>query len=119
MQHGNRTRQPLASRIAAQIAISLAVLAMMLPWAVRGNADPTALRRSLKNLPYKIAWECYVNGNWEIFVMNADGSGKVNLTNTPGRHEHYPQISPDGTKIAFSVDSGEGRDTVRSLWIMD
>ena len=33
--------------------------------------------------------------------------------------EHYPQISPDGTKICYTVDAGEGRDAVRSLWVMD
>ena len=43
----------------------------------------SSLHRSLKGLPVKIAWECYVNGNWEIFVMNADGSRPVNLTKTP------------------------------------
>jgi dipeptidyl aminopeptidase/acylaminoacyl peptidase len=51
--------------------------------------------------------------------MNADGSGQVNLTGTPNVNEHYPQISPDATKIAFAVDEGEGRDAVRSLWVMD
>jgi Tol biopolymer transport system component len=77
------------------------------------------LRERLSHLPFKIAYECYVNDNWEIFVMNADGSESVNLTNTPKEHEHYPQVSPDGTKICFSVDQGEGRDAVRSLYIMD
>ena len=51
--------------------------------------------------------------------MNADGSNPVNLTQTPGEHEHYPQVSPDGTKICYTVDVGEGRETVRSLWVMD
>ena len=51
--------------------------------------------------------------------MNADGSGQANLTQTPTIQEHYPQVSPDGSKICFTVDTGEGRDTVRSLWIMD
>jgi len=77
------------------------------------------LRQRLKDTGFKIAHECYVDGNWEIFLMNADGSKPVNLTNTPKEHEHYPQISPDGRKICFSVDSGEGRDTIRSLWVMD
>jgi len=31
---------------------------------------------------YKIAWESYVNGNWEIFVMNADGSNVRQLTDS-------------------------------------
>src|SRR5438046_10695553 len=60
-----------------------------------------------------------VNDNWEIFVMNADGSSPVNLTNTPREQEHYPQASPDGTKICFSVDEGQGRDAIRSLFVMD
>ena len=79
----------------------------------------TALAKKLHSLSFKIAYECYVNDNWEIFVINADGSNPVNLTGTPQEHEHYPQVSPDGTKICFSVDLGEGRDTIRSLWVMD
>src|ERR1051325_9245022 len=77
------------------------------------------LREKLKGSAFKIAYECYVNDNWEIFVMNADGSNPMNLTKTPREHEHYPQVSPDGTKICFSVDLGEGRDAVRSLYVMD
>jgi Tol biopolymer transport system component len=75
--------------------------------------------KTLKKLKMKIAYESYVNGNWEIFTMNADGTNKVNLTHSPDRNEHFPQISPNGTKIAYSIDKGEGRDAVRSLWIMD
>jgi Tol biopolymer transport system component len=106
------------------VGLSVAAIALTIAGGMReaGSAAPhapAALRHSLTPLPYKIAWECYVNGNWEIFVMNADGSHKVNLTQTPGINEHYPQISPDATKIAFSVDTGEGRDAVRSLWVMD
>jgi Tol biopolymer transport system component len=77
------------------------------------------LTSKLKSLKMKIAYECYIDGNWEIFTMNADGSNKVNLTHSPNINEHYPQISPDGKKIAYSVDNGEGRDAVRSLWVMD
>ena len=79
----------------------------------------TPLAKQLQSLPFKIAYETYTNDNWEIFVMNADGSNPVNLTQTPKEHEHYPQVSPDGTKICFSVDEGEGRETIRSLWVMD
>src|SRR5882757_2688952 len=76
------------------------------------DAAQPSLQETLKSLPFKIAYECYVNNNWEIFVMNPDGSGSVNLTHTPGQHEHYPQISPDGNKISFTMDDGEGRDAV-------
>jgi Tol biopolymer transport system component len=76
-------------------------------------------RERLAPLPFKVAYETYTNDNWEIFVANADGSNPVNLTGTPKEHEHYPQVSPDGTKICFAVDAGEGRETVRSLYVMD
>jgi len=82
-------------------------------------SDSESLHTRLEALPYKVAYESYVNGNWEIFVMNADGSHPVNLTKTPDLNEHYPQISPDGTKMCFVADKGEGRDAIRSLYVMD
>src|SRR6185436_12863857 len=77
------------------------------------------LAARLKAEPLAIIHEAYVDGNWELVVCNADGSSPVNLTKTPAVNEHYPQVSPDGTKICFSVDDGEGRETVRSLYVMD
>jgi TolB protein len=44
----------------------------------------------------------------EIFVINADGSGETQLTDTPprptgtGDRTSYPSWSPDGTRIAFA-----------------
>jgi TolB protein len=40
-------------------------------------------------------------GNYEIFVMNADGSGVRQLTDVPG-DDGWPAWSPDGTKIVFT-----------------
>lgn len=82
-----------------------------------GENEP--LRDRLKAAPFKIAYESYVDGNWEIFVMNPDGSAPVNLTKTPDLNEHYPQVSPDGRKMCFVADKGEGREAVRSLYVMD
>jgi hypothetical protein len=97
----------------AYVALALSITASSLAFS------QTPLRDTLKTLPFKIAYECYVNNNWEIFVMNADGSDPVNITRTSDANEHYPQVSPDGSKIAFVEDRGEGRDTIRSLWVMD
>jgi Tol biopolymer transport system component len=90
-----------------------------LPSASRAATSTGRLQDTLKSLPFRIAYETYVDGNWEIFVSNADGSDPVNLTRTPDVHEHYPLVSPDRTRICFSVDTGEGREAVRSLWVMD
>jgi hypothetical protein len=49
----------------------------------------------------KIAFSSLRNGNWDIFVINTDGSGEINLTNSP-QSDIEPCFSPDGTKLAFS-----------------
>ena len=95
----------------------LAAVVSLNPFA--GASDAAPLRDQLKALPFKIAYESYVDGNSDIFVMNPDGSHPVNLTKTPGLNEHYPQISPDGARICFVADKGEGRDAIRSLYVMD
>lgn len=81
-------------------------------------ADPQPLAERLKVEPFALVYETYVDDNWELFISNNDGTAPINLTKTPTVHEHYPQVSPDGTKICYSVDEGEGRDAVRSLWVM-
>lgn len=55
----------------------------------------------------KIAYECLIDGNWEICSMDDDGSQVVQLTNTTAI-EQRPSISPDGKQIAFwSTISGQ------------
>ena len=83
------------------------------------NQRAGPVHETLKTLPFKIAYESYVNDNSDLWVMNADGSNPVNLTRTPKEQEHYPQISPDGTKMCFVSDVGEGHDAVRSVYVMD
>lgn len=105
-------------------ATLLAGLGLLLGTVDQGFGDAATkeappLRDTLARLPFKIAYETYTNDNWEIFVMNADGSHAENLTRTPNEQEHYPQVSPDGRHLCFTVDSGEGRETVRSLYVMD
>lgn len=53
--------------------------------------------------------------NGEIFIMNADGSNEKQLTNRPG-YDGGPQISPDGTKIAFYGKNAEGN---YEIFVMD
>ena len=78
---------------------------------------------SLKNVPFKIVHETYreTKGrqNWELYLINADGSNPTNLTNTPDVDEMYPHVSPDGTKICFVTDKGAGRRRARSVYYMN
>lgn len=37
----------------------------------------------------------------DLWKMNADGTGQINLTNTADNIEAFPVVSPDGQKIAF------------------
>jgi len=40
----------------------------------------------------------------DIYLMNADGSGQKNLTNTPGVNDVRPFWSPEGQRIAFDSE---------------
>jgi len=51
---------------------------------------------------------------FEVYVMNADGSGKTNLTSNRARDENL-DWSPDGTKITFASD----RDGDYDIYTMD
>jgi Tol biopolymer transport system component len=62
----------------------------------------------------KIAFESIRDGNVEIFVMNADGTGQTNLTNNPAADDD-PGFSPDGTKIAFVST----RDGNREIYVIN
>lgn len=104
-----------------KVGVSVIGLVLLAGWVLaagNGATTATTLQERLRAAPFKLAYECYVNGNWEIFVARADGSDAVNLTSTPAEHEHYPQVSPDGSRIAFLADRGAGRDAVRGLYVM-
>ncbi len=50
----------------------------------------------------------------EIYVMNADGTGVINLTNSAG-NDSEPDVSPDGTKLAFRTE----RDGADEIYVMN
>jgi TolB protein len=81
--------------------------------------ESPALHEQLKDYPYKIICETYQNNNWELYVMNADGSNPMNLTNTPTVHEMYPHVSPDGTKVSFVSDEMQNGIKVRCVYYMN
>jgi Ca2+-binding RTX toxin-like protein len=54
-----------------------------------------------------------VGSFYEIYVMNADGTGLTDLSNTPAfaMDEENPAWSPDGSKIAFAAEG--------DVWVMN
>jgi Tol biopolymer transport system component len=100
-------------------ALGLGFLPLLLAAICPAAAAEEDLSSELKNVAHKIVYETYHDGNWELYVCNADGSGTVNLTRTPDVHELYPHASPDGSKISFVVDEGEGTAKIRNLYYMN
>ncbi len=62
----------------------------------------------------RIAFGSERDGNLEIYVMNADGSGLLRLTNNPGK-DGDPAWTADGARIAFESD----RDGMLEIYSMN
>ena len=52
------------------------------------------------------------DGNSQLYLMNADGSGVQRLTSSSGI-DTEPNFSPDGTAILFTSDRGGGPQIYR------
>ncbi|HEV7451875.1 MAG TPA: hypothetical protein VGO16_10900 [Pseudonocardiaceae bacterium] len=62
----------------------------------------------------KIVFQSGRDGNNEIYLMNADGSGVTRLTNNPAS-DTQPALSPDGARIAFTSN----RDGNNEIYVMN
>ena len=73
------------------------------------------LRQGLAAQQSRIVFSHRAFDNLEIYVMDADGGNRENLSNHPV-HDMEPDWSPDGTKIAFVSDRNGG---VYQIYVMD
>jgi len=71
-------------------------------------------KNTIKANRSKITFTSLRDGNEEIYIMNADGSGQTNLTNNPA-DDGGSSFSPDGSKIVF----GSERDGNWEIYIMN
>ncbi len=105
----------------------VSLMSLALPSAGRAASRADSLKPGsgldLKSIPFKIVYESLREAggkeNWELILVNADGSNPVNLTQTPDVGEIYPHASPDGAKICFEGEEGAGRNKVRSVYVMN
>src|SRR3989304_5569543 len=51
--------------------------------------------------PSRIVFDSNRDGNFEISLMNADGTGAARLTDHPA-NDSQPTLSPDGSRITFA-----------------
>jgi hypothetical protein len=68
----------------------------------------------------RIAYSSTQSGQWRIWVMNQDGSGKTQLSPDPVERNYVdtsPAWSPDGSKIAWHRDRAGGG--LNGIYIMD
>lgn len=65
----------------------------------------------------KIAFISDREGHEDVWIMDADGSDPVNLTQ--GRHCASPAWSPDGAKIAYIGDVFDDGQYGGEIWLMD
>ena len=65
-------------------------------------------------------WEFEFPANLEIYVMNADGTNPINLTNHPAE-DRSPDWSPDGMQIAFQSerDRKDNDDKNVEIYVMN
>jgi Tol biopolymer transport system component len=125
-----RARLPKDAPLWAAAAALLATLYGVLSWtpdpspvaspgaAFPQEPSPEILER-LRDYPHKILCESNREGNWELYLLGADGSAPVNVTRTPDVDELYPKVSPDGSRVCFAADEGKGEGRVRNLYVMN
>ena len=94
-------------RIAGQvfgICALLALVSLLAGCGGGGGGGPTS----------RIAFNSDRDGDYEIYVMNSDGSGQANLTNN-ATADYDPSFSTDGSKIAFASN----RDGNHEIYVMN
>jgi Tol biopolymer transport system component len=95
------------------LIVALLAFVFYFYWRARSGTRPESIAETHPaQKPHKglIAFVANPNGNWELFVMNGDGSRLAQLTES-ALDERSPAISPNGEQIAYSASDG-------TLWII-
>src|SRR3712207_9459 len=88
----------------ARLGLSLSALYLLVtgvsPTLPAPATDPPEPARTVQKTPTQIAFGLNLDGNWDVYKVELDGSGLTRLTSGV-EQERFPVWSPDGTKIIF------------------
>ena len=87
------------------------------PWSATATGTPTSQASATDAQSGRIAFMSDRDGNFEIYVMNADASDATRLTNNSAR-DSVPAWSPDGERIAFD-SRRDANDGTREIYVMN
>ncbi len=110
-------RTPTAARVTPTQEATLApqiVVVTSTPATPPTQAPPTATALPPTPALASIVFDSYRDDNWEVYIVNENGSNPLNLTNHPAG-DGDPAWSLDGQRIAFDSD----RDDNWEIYVMN
>jgi len=96
------------STVGSSCAVCLALL-----WLVSDAGRSASAPRPSTVKSARIAFASHRDGNWEVYVMDADGA-RTHLTTDPGYDLQFAW-SPDGARLVF-LSARDGVDG--AVWVM-
>ena len=97
-----------ASLLLAGISVALSIMACCPAGGSSLDAGSPVPPSEANDSDERIVFTSNGDGNAEVYMVAADGTWTVNLTNHPTR-DWMPVPSPDGTRIAFESDRSGGQ----------
>ena len=90
----------MTTRISFAAAIAIAVALLIVVGTEQQDSEAV-----FPGTNGKIAFGNFTNNKFDVWTMNADGSGRTQVSTTPGGTAAGPAFSPDGQTIGFVLNS--------------